>query len=561
MRTKAAALLLFLFVALIAALSHGAAKSDKISLNFDDVDLAVFLKTMSEITGKSFVLTEKVRGKVSFVSTKEVPADKVYDVVLSILKAQGWSAVQQENNVIQIFPTQEALKTSGKIYYGTEKLEGIADTIVTQIIPLQFSNAGEVMNIVRPIFASDLLIAAYPVTNVVIVSGPPPSINLVLTMVAFLDTQIPTKQSDIHIYNLENSDAETIAKTLSALASSIPVQAEKQAQQRPPGGETSFFSERFRVVASKDTNSIIIISAPQDYEKIMEVVRELDLKRQQVLVEVLILEITLSDDRSFGVDWRALVDTGYGVDAIAQSNTGLVTEGLATGGLAGLTVGLLNGTIPSVYAILNANRDTTNFKILSTPQLVTVDNNEATISIGEQIPFLTSSRVDQNNNVVQTFDYKDVGIDLKLTPHVNKNGYITMEIKQQIKKIVEATATLVNPSVYNRQITSRVTVKDERTIVLGGLIRDDVTMVETKVPLLGDIPLLGAFFKTKAKETIRTNLMVFITPHLITDDQSIVTLTDQRKKEQAAFEEEYKKTASKSELFENTKQKKKKKKD
>jgi len=561
MRKKAAALLLFLFVALIAALSHGAAKSDKISLNFDDVDLPIFLKTMSEITGKSFVFTEKVRGKVSFVSTKEIPADKVYDVVLSILKAQGWSAVQQENNVVQIFPTQEALKTTGKIYYGNERLVETADTIVTQIIPLQFSNASEVTNVVRPLFASDLLITAYPVTNVVIVSGSPPAINLVLSMVAFLDTQIPMKQSDIHIYNLENSDAETIAKTLSALASSIPAQAEKQAQQRPPGSETSFFSEKFRVVASKETNSIIIISAPQDYDKIMEVVRELDVIRQQVLVEVLIIEINLSDDRSFGVDWRALVDTGYGVDAIAQSNTGLMAQGLATGGLAGLTVGLLNGTIPSVYAILNANRDTTNFKILSTPQLVTVDNNEATISIGEQIPFLTSSRVDQNNNVVQTFDYKDVGIDLKLTPHVNKNGYITMEIKQQIKKIVESTATLVNPSVFNRQITSRVTVKDERTIVLGGLIRDDVTMVETKVPLLGDIPLLGIFFKKKSKQTIRTNLMVFITPHLITDDQSVVTLTDQRKKEQAAFEEEYKKTASKSDLFENTKHTKKKKKD
>ena len=546
MRKKAAALLLFLFVALIAALSHGAAKSDKISLNFDDVDLPIFLKTMSEITGKSFVFTEKVRGKVSFVSTKEIPADKVYDVVLSILKAQGWSAVQQENNVVQIFPTQEALKTSGKIFYGTERVAENADTVVTQIIPLQFSNASEVTNLVRPIFTSDLLITAYPVTNVVIVSGSPPAINLVLSMVAFLDTQIPTKQSDIHIYNLENSDAETIAKTLSALASSIPVQAEKQIQQKPPGGETSFFSERFRVVASKETNSIIIISAPQDYDKILEVVRELDVKREQVLVEALIIEITLNDDRSIGFDWRALVDTGHGVDAVAQSNTGLIQESILTGGLAGLTVGLLNGTIPSVYAILNANRENTNFKILSTPQLVTVDNNEATISIGEQIPFLTSSRVDENNNVIQTFDYKDIGIDLKLTPHVNKNGYITMEIKQQIKKIVEGTTALQNPSVYKREITSRVTVKDERTIVLGGLIRDDTTTIEKKVPILGDIPLLGLLFKKKSKQTTRTNLMIFITPHIVTEDEAIGTATEQRKKAQETFEEDVQKTPPKS---------------
>jgi general secretion pathway protein D len=536
MRTRAIAAVIC--VVFFILLNVGFAKTDKVVFNFDDVDISVFLKTMSEITGKSFVLTDKVRGKISFVSSKDVPAEKVYDVVLSILRAQGWVAVQGENNIVQIFPAQEALKMSGKIFYGTEQSAEKPDSIITQIIPLQYASAAEVLNVIRPLFAADVLLSAYPTTNVVIANGVPPTINLILSIVQFLDTQVPTKQSDIHIYNLENSDAETMAKTLASLASNIPVQQDKQPQPKPPSAEGGLFAERFRVVASKETNSIIIISAPQDYEKILQIIKELDVKRNQVLVEALIVEITLNDDRSFGFDWRALIDTGIDVDAIAQSNTGLVQESIQTGGLAGLTVGLLNGTIPTVYAILNANKQNTNFKIVSTPEVVTVDNNEATINISEQIPFLTSSRVDEVGNVIQTFDYKDIGISLKITPHVNKNGYITLDIKQQIKKIVEGTSALANPSVFNREVTSRVTVKSERTIVLGGLIRDDTTTVEKKVPLLGDIPLLGLLFRKKSKTTERTNLMIFITPHILTEDQSISDVTEKKRQEQETFESE-----------------------
>ncbi|MCK5094441.1 MAG: hypothetical protein KAR18_06940, partial [Spirochaetes bacterium] len=256
-----------------------------------------------------------------------------------------------------------------------------------------------------------------------------------------------------------------------------------------------------------------------------------------VLVEALIVEITLNEGETLGFDWSALIDTGTGVSALAQSNTGLMTEAALTGGLPGLTVGLLNGTLPNVYAILNAQKANTNFKILSTPQIVTIDNHEATINIGEQIAFLTSSRVDENSNVIQTYDYKDIGISLKITPHINKSGYITLDIKQEVKKIVEGTSAFENPSVYNREINSRVTVKNERTIVLGGLIRDDMVTIEQKVPLLGDIPLLGLLFRKRTKQRLRTNLLIFITPHILTADTEIETVTEQKRTDQEAFKD------------------------
>jgi len=528
-------LCVFLAFALFPPVSF--AKTQKVALSFDDVDINVFLKTMSEITGKSFVVSNKVQGKISFVSSREVPSAKVYDIVLSILRSQGFFTVPEEENLVHVYPAQEALKMSGKIFYGTETVDVKEEGVVTQIIPLDYANASDIMNVARPLFSNEVLITAFTRTNVIIANGHAKNINLLISMIRFLDTEIPQAQSDIHIYNLENSDAEKMAQTLSNLASSIPVKRQDQKAPTPPAEPTTFFSERFRAVANKDTNSIIIISAPQDWEKIERIIRDLDVRRQQVLVEALIVEITLDNESTLGFDWRVLLDTGTELDALAQSNTGLLSESVATGGLAGLTVGLLDGTIPDVYAILNANKENTNFKILSTPEIVTIENQEASINIGEEIPFLTSSRVDENNNVIQTYDYKDVGITLKITPQINETGYITMDINQSIKKIVEGTELLENPSLYSRDITSKVTVKDRRTIVIGGLIRDDVTTIEKKVPLLGDIPLLGWLFRKQTKQRNRTNLMIFLTPYIVTDDSEMHRLTEKKREEQRQFEE------------------------
>ncbi|UCB45005.1 MAG: hypothetical protein JSV25_12410 [Spirochaetota bacterium] len=519
---------------LLSPLGNIVAQDETVTLNFDNVEIPVFLQTMSEITGKSFVLSEKVKGSISFVSSEEVPVSAVYSIVLSILKSRGFLAVPQNDNIVQIFPAQEALKLSGSIYYGTEPLDLTGDPIITQIVPLRNAVAHNVANVVKPLFPTELILTAYQRTNVIIANGAVSTINLLIAMINLLDTPIPTEVSDIHIYKLENSNAESMAQTLSNLASTVPVKKDTPGQPEEGGA----FTERFKVVANKETNSIIIISAPQDYEKIREIIEDLDQKREQVLVEALIVEITLDDDQTLGFDWNVLIDTGIGMTGVVSSNTGMMAESLQTGGLSGLTVGLLNGTIPSVWALLNASKEETDFKILSTPEIVTINNQEATISIGEQIPFLTSARVDENNNVISTYDYKDIGIVLKLTPHINKNGYITMDINQQVKKIVEGTALLENPSVYNREITSKITVKNERTIVIGGLIRDDAVKIEQKVPLLGDIPLLGLLFRKEIEQRIRTNLMIFITPHIITQDDDIKRITQKKRAEQEKFEKE-----------------------
>ena len=206
---------------LLSFINIGSAKTEKVSLNFDNVDINLFLKTMSEITGKSFILSNKVQGKINFVSSKEVPVYKVYGIVLSILKAQGFFVVPQEGNIVHVYPAQEALKMSGDIFYGTEKLDIKEERIITQIIPLEYASANDVLNVVRPLFSNEMLITAFPRTNVIIANGHVKSINLLISMIGFIDTEIPTTRSDIHIYNLENSDAEKMAQTLSNLSNEI----------------------------------------------------------------------------------------------------------------------------------------------------------------------------------------------------------------------------------------------------------------------------------------------------------------------------------------------------
>ena len=512
------------------------AKQAKVAMNFDEVDINIFLKTMSEVTGRSFVVSDRVKGKISFVSSQDVPQNKVYDVVLAILMASGFYAVPGENNIVHIYPAQEALKMSGRIFYGSDLHEEKVEGIITQIIPLKFANANTVVNVVRPVFSTDLLITAYQRTNAVIANGNVRTINLLLSMIKFLDTEIAQEQSDIHIYHLENSDATTMSQTLQSMSSGIPARKDQKQAATPEAG---FFRERFRVVANVETNSLIVISAPQDWEKIERIIKQLDKKRQQVLVEAMIVEIDLQDDQDLGFDLRAIIDTGHGADGIVAFNSGIAQESIQTGGVPGLAIGLLKGDF-DMYAILAASRENTNIKILSTPQIVTLENHEAIINITEQIPFVTGSRVDDQNNVIETIEYRDVGIMLKLTPHINEKGYITMDINQTIQKIIEETRELASPSVFNREITSKVTVKNSRTIVIGGLIRDDIQFVERKVPILGDIPLLGLFFRRTKKQKLRTNLMVFITPTIITDDDKIAEATEERREAQAELEQDWK---------------------
>lgn len=390
-----------------------------------------------------------------------------------------------------------------------------------------------------------------PRTNNLIVIAPPDVLQEVTELVAKLDVGIPSGGGKINVYYLENADAEEVAKVLSSLsATGASGQASAAAQPRAPGQAASSqatlrsivsadLEGGVKVTADKATNSLVVVASPNDYETLVGVIRKLDIRRRQVFVEAAILEIDLDKSRQLGVEWRAAGEVSNGSGAlIGGTNFGfpggineMLTNiaagsspmlfsgtGLLAGGIGG-TVKLPDGTeVPAIAAILRAAKSRNDLKILSSPHLLTQNNKEAEIIVGENVPFITSTSRDSTNlaNVINTVERKDVGITLKITPQIHESEFLSLDIYQESSAIKDTTeSTTVGPTTTKRSARTTVLVKSGDTVMIGGITQETELVSESKVPLLGDIPLLGWLFKYNSKEKKRTNLVILLTPHIV----------------------------------------------
>ncbi len=352
-------------------------------------------------------------------------------------------------------------------------------------------------------------------------------------LIAQLDILPPPGRETIHIYKLKYADAEELAKILSAM---------------PLGGQTKekgAANTTTNISADVATRSLIITAEPEDYNHLKEVIDQLDTVRPQVLVEALIADVSMDVITDMGIEWGTLDKpiegevTGFAGTKYSTDQTTLFQRGLT---FSGLVVGALKGTtngIPNVGMIIQAYSKRTGFNILSTPQILTLDNKEARIMVGENVPYLTSSRITEQDTVVSSYEYKDVGIELTITPHIGTEDNLRLDIHQKVTAIAPgASATTTTPSTTVRETKTNISVDDGSTIVIGGLIRDDSTKVLHKVPLLGDIPLLGLLFQRKEDTIERRNLLVFITPYIIREKAKIEELTRQKEELQNKFKTE-----------------------
>jgi len=275
---------------------------------------------------------------------------------------------------------------------------------------------------------------------------------------------------------------------------------------------------------------VIITATPNEFREILKIIKILDAPRKQVLLEVVIVEVSADATNSFGIDWRF---GGKGNIPAIQSNTGLAVDSGAvridsdTGKadltgvntLMGFSIGFLSRTSSNLFGLFNANMGKNNFNIISSPQVMTLDNEEAEINVGADIPVITGQRTaggsGDNQVTINSFEYRPIGIKLKFTPHINKNDIISLELFQEIKEISGATGdSLSNPSFTKRDVKTSVTVENEHTIVIAGLVSSNKNATERKIPILGDIPILGYLFKRTGTQVKKTNLLIFITPHI-----------------------------------------------
>jgi len=355
-------------------------------------------------------------------------------------------------------------------------------------------------------------------TNCLIVVANAQDTARIENLAAELDVQRPRRANNVHVVYLKNAPAKETAKSLNDALVNL----------RSAGALE--VSQQVQVIADEGTNALIITASAQDFEVISEITEKLDIVREQVLVEMFIMEVTEESLKEIGIDWATVDQAVAGsMRFFGQTNFGPRVD-FASGSLQGLSVGTWRktGSTTNIGTVLTALEKKSGVNILSTPHIMTSNHSKARIVVGENRPFVIESRITESDpatpTVIKTYEYKDVGISLELTPHISQGGMVRLEIESEFTKLVEdvsSSSTSETPTTAKRQAQTVVSMQSGSTVVIGGLIRDDKVTLKKKVPLLGDIPIIGELFKYDKDKLQKTNLLLFITPYVLSSQNDM----------------------------------------
>ncbi|MEJ2723969.1 MAG: type II secretion system secretin GspD [Deltaproteobacteria bacterium] len=523
-----------------------------VTIDFDDVDIALFIKFISELTGKNFVIDQRVKGKVTIISPTKITVDEAYKVFESVLEVNGFTTVPA-GHITKIVPAVSArskdIETRLRLPYpptGTLivtdvksniarilkiveaiDVEGIGEEI--SVIPLKYATAAVLGKSLGEVFqkrataarkgaAAEAVMKIVPDerTNTLIVVASEDDTIRVRTLIELLDRQTPRGEGDVHVYYLQHANAEELAKVLTAL----PTQETKGAEK----GKAPVVSKEVQIVADKSTNSLVITASRDDFLVLEEVIHKLDIARRMVYIESLLMEVDVNKDFELGVEWQAGEPIGSHegreVAAFGSFRKGETIVPFSTGfslGVLGDTITIGGIEFPSITAVIKAVQTESGVHLLSTPQIMTTDNEEAEIVVAKNIPFQT--RVETTGDITgrefATFEYRDVGITLNITPQINQERFVRLKIASELSQVIEEESALGLPTTLKRVAKTTVVIKDGNTIVIGGLIDRTLTEGTTMTPCLGTIPGLGHLFKTESDTSARTNLYIFLTPHVV----------------------------------------------
>lgn len=585
---------------LICGLAVAQESGNVITPNFKDVDIRNVIEAVSEATGKRFLVDARVKGNVTMISEAEMSEDDLYDTFLSILQIYGFVAVESGNIVKIIpdtnarqfpVPTGNNLGLGGDDIVtevirvdnvGAAQLVPILRPLVPQyghlaahpasnmliiadraanvarlkkiirridqssdedieVISLTHASASEIVRIIQTLSqtssreaqASPLGLVADERTNSVLLSGERSQRLRFRALIAHLDTPLEEGGNTQVIY-LNYANAEDLATKLNEQVRGAQPQGGQGGTSGSPAGQLG--QNSVVIWSDADTNSLIITAPPKIMRNLRSVINKIDIRRAQVHVEAMLVEVLGNDGANLGITWVLDGrDKGPAV-AVTEFADATSTLGIGTGILNDDVASIAGAITPGVTvgvgrfrdegtnfgAILTALQSAGTTNILSTPSIVTMDNEEAEVNIGEEVPFLTGSFTNTGGNAgainpFNTIQREDVGIKLKITPQINEGDAIIMNIELEASSVNESTGEAVDLRTSQRQFTQRVIVDDGGVLVLGGLIDDQVVENEARVPVLSRIPVLGAAFRSRSTTVTKRNLMVFIRPKIIRD--------------------------------------------
>lgn len=518
----------------IVSFSH--AEEALVAMNFDNADLRVIIKFVSEITGENFIVDENVKGMVTISGPSKIPLPEVRKVLEAVLKTSGYVMVPS-GKVTKVVCVDVGQQESVETVSAGQSIEP-GDHFVTQIIPLKHGNAEKIAALISSFLTRGGHATAYAPTNTLIVADTASNMARVTRILSDLDQKGLENIPHVYVFHVEHSDAEGIAQVLSQLFE----QEKKLTEGRPdPSKDASF------VVADPATNALLIHTSKERYPSLRKAIRELDTQRRQVLVEVLIAEVNLDKMEKLGIEWAAVEGVlygsqeGFGGNRVNKADD--IVNNVVTGGkLPGTSASYLHDTlqigtlqIPRLGILVNAFRNHADINILSTPQILTTDHTEAEILVGENRAFIKNSQVTPEGSTVRTFEFKDIGLSLQLKPHIEPNGLVRMEVHQKVEDVIgQSFEGAVETS--KREAKTMITVRDSQTVVIGGLIRERKEKNIQKVPILGDIPILGIPFTRKTDQTVKTNLLIFICPHILDSDEKLSSMTKKKQEDLAAVQ-------------------------
>ncbi len=530
--------------------------------DFRDQEIQDILKIFSKIIGKNIIADEKVKGKITVISPYKIPRSLAYPYLYSMLAIKGFGIIEENENLIRVVAMKDALAGSPLIFLGREEIKDAevkSDLPVTQILPVYGGKPSRLSAILKRLTSTNTDLIDYDDISMLIITGSQFEVNRLIRVANLIDYKgTPVEECDkvkdpdcdkvreygnVHVYRLENMQAENVEATLKKVQ--LPIEPVAAPTPSAGGGapapavtQANTQKKPIDVVGHKETNSIIFVGTNDEFELVKSLIKRIDLQRQQVLLEVLIVEVGVDNTNEFGIDW--IVGQGgsaqFNSNAIATKSGYIGTDGSINTSrptsLPGLTLTFADQSITSILGILNAHIGRSNFLVVSAPQILTLDNQEAEINVGQDQPVRVNSLQTQVGSTSQSFEYRPVGIKLKFTPQVNKNRMVMLNLFQEVKTINATDSASGNPIISKKDIKTFVRVQDGQTIVIGGLVSSDRRTEMKKVPILGDLPLLGYLFKRIGTSNKRSNLMVFITPHVLTNRAVADKVTDDLRKDQ-----------------------------
>jgi len=557
------------------------------SLNLKNADIYSLIETVALATGKNFIVDPRVQGKVTVISSSAVSAEEIYQVFLSVLDVHGFIAAPSGSSIkivpkinarvsgavtdvsntrsagdaivtqvmavkhvpaVQIVPVirpllpQEAhlaaylptnmlilsdtARNAKRVWDMVRRIDQPLDQSL-EIVQLKHASAQEVVGIINSLglnpnigtgaaTSTIQIVIADQRTNSIILNAGAELLPRLRALIAHLDAPVAQMTGHTKVVYLHYSKAEALAPILTDMAAASPVSEEENTSDQAP--------IQVSVQAEPSINALVITAPDETMVSMLAVIKQLDVRRAQVLVEAIIAEISSSTAAELGVQWalgNGGLAGGTNFGASGSSLVQLKANPLSLGSGLSLGVGTF-GTGVGIGTLLRSLASDASTNIISTPSLLTMDNQEAEIVVGQNVPFVTGQYSSTGggstpSSPFQTIKRQDVGLRLKILPQINQGDAISLDILQEISSIAPSTVSAADIVTNKRSIQTKVIANDGDLIILGGLIDDNLQEVSEKVPLLGDLPILGAAFRYKKTQLVKRNLMVFIRPTVVRD--------------------------------------------